>query len=120
MTTAVDSIAVGWTVWEKRPDGADYLPRGGVVFNVHRRNDFETGEVITVFDVLGQGDASRTTGKLVLHSLRAEQVGEASEPNSGVVGPYVNLLLTEMHRTKTATRRRAQLSEIFCRLRNLC
>lgn len=109
-------VGVGWYVAEKLPEGASYWPRAGVCFDARSYDDHETGERVTVFSVLGMGDASKPTGKLKLHHLHSDSIAEALEPNSGLITPYLNAILAELHRTKQLTPRRAELSAIYCRL----
>ena len=75
-------IGVGWSIWERCPDGTSYDPRGGIVVHVDPAgaHDPETGEAFDRYLVVR---AER--GRLHWVSLRSDQVeavDDASRPNA--------------------------------------
>lgn len=81
-TPTTREIGVGWSVWERSPDGTDYDPRGGTVLHVipNGVHDEDTGEAYDRYVVV-------RVGRFGLHwtSLRADQLGpidDGSRPNA--------------------------------------
>lgn len=75
-------IGVGWSIWERCPDGTSYDPRGGIVVHVDPAgaHDPETGEALDRYLVV-----RAEKGRLQWVSLRSDQVeavDDGSRPNA--------------------------------------
>lgn len=82
---------VGWSVWERTPEGSDYDPRGGVVLHVDVAPDPETGEIGDRYLVVR---ADR--GRLVWGSLRAEAVTCPGRPNAHTIRGVCSIAAREL------------------------
>ena len=92
----VSMVGVGWSVWEKSPDGTSYDPRGGVVVHVdpHSVPDPDTGELVDRFLVV-------RAGRHGLHwvSLRADQVAavhDGNRPNAHTIRGVCQMVAREL------------------------
>lgn len=84
----VAQVAVGWSIWEKAPEGTDYQPRGGVVVHVvpNGAHHPETGEALDRYLVVKAVRADQ--GGLAWTSLRSDQVAavdDGNRPNSHTI-----------------------------------
>ncbi len=93
-TTA--QVGVGWSVWERSPDGTSYTPRGGVVVHIDPAStpDPETGEMLDRFLVV-----RARAGGLHWVSLRADQlaaVDDGCRPNAHTIAGVCQVVQREL------------------------
>ena len=95
-------IGVGWSVWERCPDGTSYDPRGGIVVHVDplSMHDPETGEALDRYLVVR---ADR--GRLQWVSLRSDQVevvDDGSRPNAYTIRGVCQVAARELAASRRA------------------
>lgn len=121
-TTAM--VGVGWSLWERSPEGTWYEPRGGVVVHVDPRAvlDEESGELLDRYLLVR---AVRTPGseRATLHwtSLRADQVAaldDGCRPNAATIRGVCQVAARELAkpRRRFDDRRALELWSLGCRL----
>lgn len=93
----IRQLDIGWTVWERMPDDADYDPRGGTVVGWDDRPDPDTGEVIRHYRLLRFPQGLPDYFSLSELECNAKSMGL---PNAAFIRPAVKRLSEVVARSK--------------------
>lgn len=93
-------IGVGWSIWERCPDGTSYDPRGGLVVHVQpaAAHDPETGEALDRY-VVARADRGRLQW-VSLCSDQIEVVDDGSRPNAHTIDGVCQVIARELASTR--------------------
>lgn len=91
VTEVVDLIDVGWAVWERVPDLADYPPKGGTVVDVRGDDTYRTFVVV-----------DSPHGRIRFFTLGQDEIAHAELPNATIIRSRARQMEAEASRNKGA------------------